>query len=118
GRKPMRRVENLALGGPTGHQRPPTFKCPPCRQAALGRHRINLERPLVLCRESQGLPIWRKGCARFLAWMTRQPLGDATLDPDPPQIALCREDNRVAVNRGKTIIALGRFISTNVATDP
>ena len=105
-------IEDFSVRRPAHHKRPFTFKGPARRQPPFNRHRIDFVWPFVLRRESQQPAIWRKSRARFFAWMTGQPLGDAAFGSDPPQVALSRKNDRIAMNGRKSVVTTGRRTAT------
>ncbi len=86
--------------GSVGGERAPRWR------AAFEGHRVELGRPLVGRGEREQLPIGRNPRVRFLTRMRSQPPGHASFNTDGPDVPLGHEGDRVAVNRGISVIAL------------
>ncbi len=105
GGEPTRRVEHLAVRRPADDDRLPAVVREPRRETAGERHDVDLGGPLVLGGKRHRGSVGRNGGVGLLPRVAREALGGATRNSHFPEVALGREDHRVAVDRGKAVIA-------------
>lgn len=99
--------EQVPFGSPVHHARRTAQERPTRRQPPARRHGVDLPRSFVFRGECQGRAVRRKGRMHLPSRVGRQPLGHASHDGHPPQIALRRKHQRVPVERRKPMVPLG-----------
>ena len=100
--------QHAPIGRPAGHCGV-TIPGAALGQAALHRHGIDFRRTFVFGAEGDGLAVRGNRGSTLPARIRRQPPRGAALHAHGPEIALRREDDRVAVNRRVAVIAGARI---------
>ncbi len=106
GRKFLRRVEDLAIGSPAGDRRRLPGEGAADGETSGEGHGVDFGRPLVLGGEGQGQAVGRNGRISFHPRVRGQTAGRPAPDVDRPQVALRSEDDDVAVDSWKTVVAV------------
>ena len=107
GRVMERAVEDAAVGRPAAHESAGGLALvgEPGDGPAGEGHDADLGLALVLCAEGDGLAVGRDSGELLGAGMGGETPGRAAGDADGPEVALGGEDDRVAGERGKTVVA-------------